>query len=55
MMTDTDSSRIAANQELGRRFFQEQDRLRGGPAAELCTADYSGGSRWQPADESRRP
>lgn len=25
---------------LGRRFFAEQDRLKGGPAAELCAADY---------------
>jgi steroid delta-isomerase-like uncharacterized protein len=25
---------------LGRRFFEEQDRLRGGPAPELCTPDY---------------
>ena len=26
--------------ELGRRFFEEQDRLRGGPAPELCAPDY---------------
>ena len=26
--------------ELGRRFFAEQDRLRGGPAPELCAPDY---------------
>lgn len=25
---------------IGRKFFSEQDRLRGGPAAELCTSDY---------------
>lgn len=25
---------------LGRRFFEAQDRLRGGPAPELCAADY---------------
>ena len=25
---------------LGRRFFEEQDRLRGGPAEALCAADY---------------
>ena len=28
------------NAALGRRFFEEQDRLRGGPAPELCAADY---------------
>jgi len=28
------------NEDIGRRFFAEQDRLRGGPAPELCTADY---------------
>jgi predicted ester cyclase len=26
---------------LGRRFFEEQDRLRGGPAVELCAAGYT--------------
>ena len=26
--------------ELGRRFFAEQDRLRGGPAPELCAPEY---------------
>jgi predicted ester cyclase len=31
---------LEANKELGRRFFAEQDRLRGGPSAELCTPDY---------------
>ena len=31
----------AANRELGRRFFAEQDRVRGGPVPELCAADYS--------------
>ena len=41
MMTHTDASRIDANQALGRRFFQEQDRLRGGPAPELCSEDYT--------------
>ena len=30
----------ARNGDIGRRFFAEQDRLRGGPAPELCTADY---------------
>jgi predicted ester cyclase len=36
-----DTGVIAAHQALGRRFFAEQDRLRGGPAPELCSADYS--------------
>jgi predicted ester cyclase len=26
---------------LGRRFFQEQDRLRGGPAEALCAPEYT--------------
>lgn len=30
----------AANVDLGRRFFAEQDRLRGGPAEELCDDAY---------------
>jgi predicted ester cyclase len=38
MTTATDT--IAANRELGRRFFQEQDRLRGGPAEALCAPEY---------------
>lgn len=25
---------------IGRRFLEEQDRLKGGPAADLCAADY---------------
>src|SRR5262249_44788574 len=29
-----------SNDSLGRRFFAEQDRLRGGPAPELCAPDY---------------
>jgi steroid delta-isomerase-like uncharacterized protein len=29
-----------ANAAVGRKFFAEQDRLRGGPAAELCASDY---------------
>jgi predicted ester cyclase len=28
------------NRTVARRFFAEQDRLRGGPAPELCTPDY---------------
>jgi steroid delta-isomerase-like uncharacterized protein len=31
---------VDANRELGRRFFAEQDRLRGGPAPALCAPDY---------------
>ena len=31
---------ISANRTLGRRFFEEQDRLRGGPAAALCAPEY---------------
>jgi len=27
--------------ELGRRFFEEQDRLRGGPAPALCAPGYT--------------
>jgi len=38
MMTATDT--IAANKDLGRRFFEEQDRLRGGPAEALCALEY---------------
>lgn len=29
-----------ANEALGRRFFQEQDRLRGGPEPSLCADSY---------------
>jgi steroid delta-isomerase-like uncharacterized protein len=36
----TESDRIEANRRLGRKFFEEQDRLRGGPAVELCASDY---------------
>jgi steroid delta-isomerase-like uncharacterized protein len=35
------AARVEANRELGRRFFMEQDRLRGGPAAALCGARYT--------------
>lgn len=34
------SAAVRSNQELGRHFFAEQDRLRGGPAAELCAVGY---------------
>jgi predicted ester cyclase len=29
------------NRSIARRFFAEQDRLRGGPAAELCAPGYT--------------
>jgi predicted ester cyclase len=32
---------MPTNAQLARRFFAEQDRLRGGPASELCTPDYT--------------
>jgi predicted ester cyclase len=35
------AARLEANRAIGRRFFAEQDRLRGGPAAELCTPSYT--------------
>ena len=38
--THTDRSLVEANCTLARRFFAEQDRLRGGPAADLCAPDY---------------
>lgn len=41
MMTTTPAAdAIAANCALGRRFFEEQDRLRGGPAESLCAPGY---------------
>jgi steroid delta-isomerase-like uncharacterized protein len=40
MMTQTDPATIQTNRELGRRFFHEQDRLRGGPAEALCAPEY---------------
>ena len=39
-MTDTHVDAAEANRVLGRRFFQEQDRLRGGPAEALCAPEY---------------
>ena len=42
MMTDTEPAVTAANRALGRRFFAEQDRRRGGPAPELCAPDVEG-------------
>jgi steroid delta-isomerase-like uncharacterized protein len=32
---------VAAHARLGRQFFAEQDRLRGGPAPAVCSASYS--------------
>ena len=32
---------IDANRTLGRQFFEEQDRLRGGPADALCASTYT--------------
>ena len=40
-MTAALPSPISVNQALGPRFFAEQDRLRGGPAPELCAQSYS--------------
>lgn len=40
MTTFTDASAVAVNQALGRRFFEEQDRLRGGPSDALCAPGY---------------
>lgn len=39
-MSQDQSSRAVANGNLGRKFFQEQDRLEGGPAPELCAPSY---------------
>jgi steroid delta-isomerase-like uncharacterized protein len=40
-MTSTEhAARLEANRAMGRRFFAEQDRLRGGPAPALCAPDY---------------
>src|ERR1700687_263828 len=32
--------RLEANRALGKRFFAEQDRLRGGPSPDLCAPQY---------------
>lgn len=32
---------VLTAKEIGPRFFLEQDRLRGGPADELCAPDYT--------------
>ncbi|MGQ0764219.1 MAG: ester cyclase [Gemmatimonadota bacterium] len=31
---------VEANNELGRRFLEAQDRLRGGPDGDLCASSY---------------
>ena len=36
----TTTTAAEANGALGRRFFEEQDRLRGGPAESLCAPGY---------------
>jgi len=33
-------TQAALNRELGQRFFEAQDRLRGGPDADLCASTY---------------
>lgn len=40
MTTTAPAGAIEANCALGRRFFEEQDRLRGGPAEALCGPEY---------------
>jgi predicted ester cyclase len=39
-MTQTDAMVVETHRRLGRRFFLEQDRLRGGPAQALCAPEY---------------
>jgi len=39
-MTATTDTAARSNAQLGRQFFEEQDRLRGGPAPLLCSSDY---------------
>jgi predicted ester cyclase len=38
---DPEKTAAESNVGLGRRFFAEQDRLRGGPAEELCNGSYT--------------
>lgn len=40
MTTSTRDDTVSANRRLGRHFFSEQDRLRGGPAEALCLPNY---------------
>jgi predicted ester cyclase len=37
----TETSVVDRNHALGRQFFEEQDRLRGGPAEALCAPGYT--------------
>lgn len=41
MTTPSQMPLVEAHYALGRRFFQEQDRLRGGPAETLCAPGYT--------------
>jgi predicted ester cyclase len=41
MAIEVQADREQANRALGRRFFEEQDRLRGGPAEALCAQGYT--------------
>jgi predicted ester cyclase len=41
MNATTHDERLETKRSIGRSFFEAQDRLRGGPAPELCTPDYS--------------
>ena len=41
MSTLTMLDPVAANRDLGRRFFAEQDRVRGGPVPDLCAPEYT--------------
>jgi predicted ester cyclase len=34
-------SSVAEQESIARKFFEAQDRLRGGPEADLCTIDYT--------------
>jgi predicted ester cyclase len=40
MMQAHMASVVEINEALGRRFFEAQDRLRGGPVEELCAPEY---------------
>jgi predicted ester cyclase len=40
MIGQAEPASVAANRELARMFFAEQDRLRGGPAEALCDPSY---------------
>jgi predicted ester cyclase len=40
MMSHTQSAAVDTHRALGHRFFQEQDRRRGGPAEALCAPEY---------------